>query len=109
MRSAKKKLVFWRWVPRTSLFVFLWVLARRFCLHCSGIDVSSILSARTTEEMDFEGHRKDVDSDRGIEKLTKRAFATIPNLSSPLSNLNRPPRVWLLIAQDAVAPIAANP
>ena len=43
------------------------------------------------------------------EELTKRAFATILNLSSLLSSQNTLPRVWLSISQDAVAPIAADP
>lgn len=51
---------------------------------------------------------QEVAPDCRIGGLTKRAFGTIPNCSSPLSNLNRLLRVSLLIAQCAVAPFGAN-
>jgi len=51
---------------------------------------------------------QEVAPDCKIGGLTKRAFGTIPNCSSPLSNLNRLLRVWLLIAQCDFARFGAN-
>jgi hypothetical protein len=47
--------------------------------------------------------------DSKIGELTKRAFATILNLSSPLANLSRLLPIELSIFVDAVAPFVANP
>lgn len=59
--------------------------------------------------MYFGDSRKERGSDASIEKLTRPAFAYIPNLSSPLSHLTGLLPVYLSFSQDAVAPIAANP